>query len=91
LFQENRLAIPQLVLGMIAILYMLVLRFLPASNLPAYMEQHLDFNSRCSPHIFALGEFNDWSLDRAVEAFTNDMSLKSTAFLGSLIWLLVCS
>jgi fucose permease len=70
LFQENRLAIPSISFRDDSHFVYVGVEVSTASNLPAYMEQHLDFNSRCSSiHFFILGEFNDWSLDRAVEAF----------------------
>lgn len=76
--RSSALKYPQLVLGMIGIFVYVGVEVSTASNLPAYMEQKLDFAiSDIAPYIslyWASLMIGRWT--GAVEAFTNDISLR---------------
>jgi FHS family L-fucose permease-like MFS transporter len=76
--KKSALQYPQLVLGMVAIFVYVGVEVSTASNLPAYMEKHLGFLTQdVAPYIslyWASLMIGRWT--GAVEAFTNDMSLR---------------
>lgn len=76
--RSSALKYPQLVLGMIGIFVYVGVEVSTASNLPAFMEQKLDFAiSDIAPYIslyWASLMIGRWT--GAVEAFTNDISLR---------------
>ena len=76
--RSSALKYPQLVLGMIGIFVYVGVEVSTASNLPAYMEQHLNFAiSDIAPYIslyWASLMIGRWT--GAVEAFTSDISLR---------------
>ena len=76
--RSSALKYPQLVLGMIAIFIYVGVEVSTASNLPAYMENHLGFLTKdIAPYIslyWASLMIGRWT--GAVEAFTDNMSLQ---------------
>ena len=76
--RSNALQYPQLVLGMIAIFVYVGVEVSTASNLPAYMEKHLAFEtSKIAPYIslyWASLMIGRWT--GAVEAFTDNIDLR---------------